>query len=56
VEGGVYARIVTLCRLVPSISPHPAGHAGSVWDLPWVMWVGFAQFVDEYVREAKRDV
>lgn len=51
VEGGVYARIVGICQLFPSISPFPAGSHGSVWDLPWEMWVMFASAVDSRMKE-----
>lgn len=44
----VHARILTLTRLIPSISPF------NVWDLPWSMWLAYAAMVDAYTDEQRK--
>jgi hypothetical protein len=40
-------------RLWGGLTPHPSGHPGSVWDLPYSTWLMFAAAADEYVAKMK---
>lgn len=42
-----------VCHRWPGITPHPAGHPGSVWDLHYGTWVQFALAADHYVEQMK---
>ena len=46
IREAVYARLLDLTHLIPSISPW------NVWDLPWSLWLGYAAMVDGW-REAQ---
>ena len=44
----VYARILDLTHLIPSISPW------NVWDLPVHMWRVFARMTDEWIEQQRK--
>jgi hypothetical protein len=46
-------RLIDMCHLIPSVSPHGAEVPTSVWNLPFGMWLGLAAFVDDYIAHAK---
>lgn len=44
----MYARLVVICEVWPSISPW------NVWDLPYGMWLGFAESADAVIAERRK--
>lgn len=46
-EESIIKRLILISHLWPGV------HYGSVWDLPWFVWVGYARAHDTYVREQK---
>lgn len=48
-------RLVTMCRLFPSIAPHGPEVPTSVWNLSFAVWMGFARSVDQYIEDAKKE-
>jgi hypothetical protein len=48
-------RLVYMCHLIPSVSPHGAEVPTSVWNLPFGMWLGLAGFVDDYLAQKAKE-
>lgn len=44
---------MTVCHLWPGITPHRSGMPGSVWDLDYGVWLGFAKAADDYIAANK---
>lgn len=42
-----------VCKLWGGIRPHPSGHPGSVWDLPYRTWLIFQRAADDYVKKMR---
>jgi hypothetical protein len=45
--------LTTVCRLWPGISPHGPDVPTSVWNLPYGVWLGFADYTDQYLKAQK---
>ena len=47
IEGSVYERILVVSHVWPGVTPL------NVWDLPYDMWLQFANGADEWSRQQK---
>lgn len=53
VAGSVHRRLLLLTNLWPGISPHGPEVPTSVWNLPYSVWVGYADACDQYEDDMK---
>jgi hypothetical protein len=51
----VYRRLILLTKLWPGISPHGSEVPTSVWNLPYVVWIGYADACDQYEDDMRKE-
>lgn len=54
IEKHVAEWIGAVSHLWPGITPHPAGHPGSVWDLSVTTWLNLVAEARAYIERTKQ--
>lgn len=50
----MYRRMLVVCQLWSSITPHGPEVPASIWNLPYHVWLGIAAATDAHLAEQER--